>query len=217
MKYLLQLAPVLLLLASCQSNPTTPDTATVAVPDASKPQPVKVEPVKVEPVKVEATKPEPDNPEFIEDAMVTVNGRPNEELTTRQLKKQMGRPDSIAKGAVECGGNFETMNGPDGDFWYYGKTMYEVNGTRAILYSFDVTTAKFQGKVGKLVLNRNTTLEDARRFFPLSAKEADKPATGRPGEVMSLPFYYKGTPVEASLILVFKKGRLQEVEFWSPC
>ena len=149
--------------------------------------------------------------------MVTVNGRPHLQLTTQQLTRQLGRPDSIAKGAVECGGYFETMTSSEGDWWYYGKTMYEVSGTQAMLCSFDVTAGKFQGKVGKLVLNRNTTLEDVRRIFPVSAKEADKPSTGRPGEEMGLPLYHKGTPVDAALILLFKKGRLQGVEFYSPC
>ena len=132
--------------------------------------------------------------------------------------RQLGRPDSIAKGTVECGSRLATpMNSPDGDFWYYGKTVYEVSGTQAILCSFDVTSGKFQGKLGKLVLNQSTTLEDVRRFFPVAAREADKPAAGQPGEEMRLPFYDKAVPMDGSLILLFKKGRLQAVEFFSPC
>ena len=113
--------------------------------------------------------------------------------------------------------NLNKLDGAVGDGWYYGKTMYEVSGTQAILGSFDVTTGKFRGKLGQLILNQHTTLEDVRRFFPVSAKQADVPAAGRPGEVMSLPFYYKGKPEDASLNLIFNKGRLQEVEFFTPC
>jgi hypothetical protein len=149
--------------------------------------------------------------------MITVNGKPHEQLSTKQLESQLGRPDSIAKGAVECGGELEPVNNANGDFWYYGKTRYEVAGRQAVLSSFDVTTGKFQGKLGKLVLNQNTTLEDVRRFFPVSAREADIPATGRPGEIMSIPFYYKGIRVDADLNLIFTNGRLQEVEFFQPC
>ncbi|UOQ70104.1 hypothetical protein [Hymenobacter cellulosilyticus] len=193
------LPAVLLCLASCQSAPS----AEKAIPAATPPS--------------QTTAAEPKNPEHIEANMVTVNGKPHEHLTTQLLISQLGRPDSIAKGAVECGGELETVNNANADVWYYGKTCYEVAGTQAVLSSFDVTTGKFQGKVGKLVLNQNTTLEDVRRYYPVSAKEAETPATGRPGEEMGIPFYHNGTPVDASLNLIFKNGRLQEVEFFQPC
>jgi hypothetical protein len=197
MKYLLPLAPALLLLAACQSNPT-----------ATTPPPPK-------PASVQA---QPANPEHIEASMLTVTGLPDAEVTTAQLLRQLGRPDSIVKGAAECGSRLATpMGSPAGDFWYYGKTLYEVSGTQAIVCSFDVTSGKFQGKLGQLVLNQNTTLQDVRRFFPEAARAADKPSTSQPGEVMYLPFYDKDVPTDESLNLLFKNGRLQEVEFFSPC
>ena len=160
--------------------------------------------------------------EYAEWRALTINGKPHQELTTALLERQLGRPDSIAKGAVECGSMLESLNkmdGAKGDFWYYGHTLYEVSGTQAILSSFDVTTGKFQGKLGSLLLNQQTTLENVRRFFPVSAKKAEVPATGRPGEVMRLPFYNKEKDVweDASLNFIFKNGYLQEVEFFSPC
>jgi len=206
MKHLLLLMPLLACLAACQSSPTTPSAA----PTAAKPAQAPAEPAAAAPGK----------PEYIEDNMLTVNGQPVKELTTAQLQRQLGRPDSIAKGVVECGAMLDAlnkMNSPAGDFWYYGHTRYEVSGTHAILASFDVTTGKFQGKLGSLMLNQNTTLEDVRRLFPKSAKQADVPSTVRPGEEMSLPFYYKGEQTDESLNLLFKKGRLQEVEFFMPC
>ncbi|MDQ2769859.1 MAG: hypothetical protein M3Y54_05095 [Bacteroidota bacterium] len=191
-----------LCLAACQSNPAMP-AAEVAAPAAIPPAP---------------TKTKPSSAEHIDAGMLTVTGLPDEELTTKQLTRQLGRPDSIAKGAVECGSRLsQPMNSPAGDFWYYGKTMYEVSGTRAILASFNVRSGKFQGKLGKLVLNQNTTLEDVRRFFPVSAKQADVPAVGRAGEEITLPFFHDGTQTDASLILLFKKGQLQSVEFFQPC
>ena len=205
MKILSQLAPILVCLAACQSSPTTP-AATSATPPAAIP-----------PAAVQAA---PANPEHLAPGMVSITGLPDEQLTTKQLTRQLGRPDSIAKGAAECGSRLDglPMGSPDGDMWYYGKTLYEVNGTQAILCSFDVTSGKFQGKIGKLVLNQNTTLEDVRHFFPEAAKAADKPAGhGRVGEEMYLPFYDKDVPMDGSLNLLFRKGRLQAVEFFSPC
>jgi hypothetical protein len=200
MKRFLQLAPVLICLAACQSN--------------SSPA------VNAQPVTTKPTKATLSVSEHAELSMLTVNGRPYGELTTKQLKSLLGRPDSIAKGAAECGNQLDPPAGSESqanDFWYYEKTSYEVSGTQAILNSFDVTSGKFQGKLGKLVLNKYTSLEDVRRFFPVSAKEAETPATGRPGEGMSLPIYYKGVPTDVYLILMFKKGRLQSVDFWSQC
>ena len=202
MKYVLPLISLGICLAACQSNPTTPAAADVATPAAT-PLP---------PTAASA------NSEHIEWSELTVNGKTNTQLTTQLLKSQLGRPDSIAKGVAECGSGLDIpMDSPDGDFWYYGKTMYEVNGAQAILAHFNVTSGKFQGKLRQLMLNQNTTLEDVRRFFPQAAKEADVPATSRPGEEMRLPFFYKGTAVDASLNLIFKQGHLQEVEFWYPC
>ncbi|WP_141106483.1 hypothetical protein [Hymenobacter gelipurpurascens] len=195
----------LLALTACQSNSTPPVAQEVAALKAPNSGPAPES-------GLAAT-----NPERIQDTMLTVNGLRHRELTTQLLERQLGRPDSIKKGAVECGGYFATETSPEGDWWYYGNTMYEVNGTRAILYSFDVTTGKFKGKLGKLILDQNTTLEDVRRFYPLSAKEAEKPASGQRGEEMSLPFEYKGEMMDDSLILLFRKGRLQEVVFFSPC
>lgn len=103
------------------------------------------------------------------------------------------------------------------DIWYYGKTIYEVYKNTAVLSSFDVTSGRFQGKLGKLLLNQNTTLEDVRRFYPISAKEAEVLAPGRSGEVMILPFKYKDEWTDYSLMLFFKKGVLQEVAFFTPC
>ncbi|RZK32563.1 MAG: hypothetical protein EOO63_00995 [Hymenobacter sp.] len=209
MKVFLPLVPLLVCLAACQSTPATPAATADAAPTLPK----------QEQTNLASAKPA-GQPEHIEWSMLTVNGQPHQELTTALLKRQLGQPDSIAKGAVECGSMLESLNkldGAEGDFWYYGRTAYEVSGTQAILASFDVTTGKFEGKLGSLLLNQHTTLEDVRRIFPVSAKQADVPATGRPGHVMSLPFYFKGVPEDASLNLIFKNGRLQEVEFFTPC
>ena len=208
MKHLLHLVPALLFgLAACQGNTTTPAEAPAAAP--APPAPVAAAPVPTAPA----------DPEHLDVRMLSVIGLPDKQLTTSQLTRQLGRPDSIAKGAAECGSRLNGLkiDSPDGDFWYYGKTMYEVNGTQAILCTFNVTSGKFQGKIGKLVLNQNTTLEDVRRFFPKAAKAADKPSTGRAGEEMYLPFYYKDEAMDESLNLLFKNGHLQEVEFFSPC
>lgn len=210
MKHSLHLAPALLLcLAACQSNPDTPAAAVAPPPAAAQPASPQAEPAPAE-----AT-----TPEHIEAGMLTITGLPSKEISTAQLTRQLGRPDSIANGAVECGGSLDLpIDAPNGDFWYYGKTMYKVNGTRAILLGFDVTSGKFKGKLGKLVLDKNTTLEDVRRFYPESAKDADKPAgPGRTGEEMSLPYYDKGVPVEGALEFLFQKGHLQAVQFFYPC
>jgi hypothetical protein len=205
MKHSLHLAPALLLcLAACQTTPDTPAAAVAPPSEAAQPAPPKAAPA---------------NTEHIEADMLTITGLPTKEISTAQLTRQLGRPDSIAKGAVECGSRLDLpMAGPNGDFWYYGKTMYEVNGSRAILLGFDVTTGHFRASIGKLVLDKNTTLEDVRRVYPVSAKEADTPAgPGRTGEVMSLPFFDKNEPTDEALNLQFQNGRLQMVELFSPC
>lgn len=212
MRVLLRLAPVLLSLAACQNDPSTSTVASVEAP----PKPAVVQPAAAaRPVNYDSIAAAARaNPERIQDELVTVNGKLHRQLTTQALIKQLGRPDSIAKGAVECGSMLDIpMNSPEGDFWYYGKTMYDVNGDQAILCKYDVTTGKFQGKIGKLVLDRNTTLEDVRRFYPLSAEQADVSNKS----VMSLPFEHDGQLMDSSLQLIFKKGRLQEVEFYFPC
>lgn len=212
MKLLFRLSPLLLSLAvACQSSPSTPAAASAAAAPA-KPAVVQasIQPDSAVVVGADAVSA---SAERIQDELVTVNGRPHRQLTTQALIKQLGHPDSIAKGAVECGSVLDIpIDSPEGDFWYYGKTMYDVNGDQAILYLFDVTTGKFHGNIGKLVLNQNTTLEDVRRFYPLATKEA-----GSDSGTVSLPFEHDGQLMDSSLNLIFKKGRLQEVEFYFPC
>ena len=202
MKYLFRFAPVLFCLAACQSNPTTPTVPGGATPKAATTVPAKAA---------------PDNPEFIELSTVTVNGKPKERLTVQQLESQLGRPDSISKTAFECGGELGTINGPASRQWFYGRTTYEVNENQATMSSFDVTSGRFQGTAGKLNLNKNTTLADVRGFYPVSAKPANVQYEGRSAEIMSVPLHDKGTPMDASLDLLFRNGRLQEVIFSSPC
>ncbi|MBO0356378.1 hypothetical protein J0X19_00335 [Hymenobacter sp. BT186] len=216
MKLLFQLSPLLLSLAvACQSNPSTPAAASAAAP--AKPAAVQpaatVRPVNYDSIAAAARA----NPEFIRNDMLTINGQQHDETTIQALVKQLGRPDSIAREAVECAGMLDTGLSDKADIWYYGRTVYEVYKSTAVLSSFDVTSGKFQGKLGKLVLDKNTTLKDVRRFYPLSAKDADVPAPGRLGEEMSLPFKYKGEWTDYSLVLFFKKGVLQEVGFFTPC
>ncbi|GAB2779528.1 hypothetical protein HNQ93_001485 [Hymenobacter luteus] len=209
MKLFICIAPFLLSLAACQSSPTTP-AATEAAAHAPPTPSATPEP-----------SPEPTasaNPERIQDGLVTVNGQPNKELTVQELKRQMGRPDSVEKGAVECGSQLDTPpNAPAGDWWYYGNTLYEVSGTQALLHSFDVTTGQFKGKLGKLTLDQNTTLEDVRRLYPVATKQAEEPEPESGELTVNLPFEHNGELTDASLNLVFKNGRLQEVEFFFPC
>lgn len=160
--------------------------------------------------------------EHITWTMLTINGKPHQELTTQQLLNQSGRPDSIAKGAIECGSlltSLNQLNRPDGDCWYYGKTTYDVGGTQAVLSSFDATKGNFSGRVGSLVLNQHTTLADVQRYFPIAAQRAQASVTRTAGwdKVVHLPFYKQGVSEEASLELFFQHGQLQTVGFYSPC
>jgi hypothetical protein len=211
MKPLFRLSPLLLsLVAACQSSPSMPIATSAAEPAKPVMEQATTQADSTSAVGANAVAA---NPERIQDELLTVNGKPHRQLTTQALLKQLGRPDSIAKGAVECGSVLDIpINSPEGDFWYYGKTMYDVNGDQAILYLFDVTTGKFHGNIGKLALNQNTTLEDVRRFYPLSAKQVETDSG-----TISLPFEHGGQLMDSSLHLIFKKGRLQEVEFYFPC
>lgn len=204
--------PVFLALAACQSNPTTSPATTSAAPapdsaSASTPPPA-------------AAPQAPANREYADATTFHISGLPDAQLTTKELTRQLGRPDSIAKGAVECGSRLSNMpkNAPEGDFWYYGRTMYEVSGNQVILMKFDVASGRFKARLGKLVLDKNTTLDAVRRLYPEAAKQADEPAgPGRTGEMMSLPFMDKGNGLDESLNLEFQNGRLQVVELFSPC
>ncbi|MCA8830921.1 hypothetical protein [Hymenobacter pini] len=206
MKSTVLLSAWLMLLAACQSNPTPPAAQETAAPEPPKPQPAP-----------ESNLAAPAS-EAIQDSSVTVNGQLHRELTTQALQRQLGRPDRIEKGAVECGSQLDLpADAPEGDWWFYGKTMYEVNGSHALLHSFDVTTGKFSGKLGKVTLNQSTTLEDLRRYYPLAVKQAEESTDGRAEQVVSLPFGYQGEMTDSSLSLLFRNGRLQEVEFFFPC
>ena len=90
MKILLRLAPVLLSLAACQNDPSTPAAASVEAP----PKPAVVQPAAAaRPVNYDSIAAAARaNPEFVRDNILTINGQHHHETTTQALVKQLGRP-----------------------------------------------------------------------------------------------------------------------------
>ncbi len=153
--------------------------------------------------------------ELVDGPSFRLNGQPHQPTTTAELVRQLGQPDSIARGVVECGGELKTATSSAGDFWYYRDAQYEVSGQQAIISRFDVTTGRFRAQAGRLQINQHTTVYHVRRLFPVAVREAE--ASGRPVEAISLHWGYKGQQVEGLLNLEFAAGRLVRVELWYPC
>ena len=154
----------------------------------------------------------PTAPESIDYNEIRINGLPFE-TTTAVLIKALGKPDQIEVNAVECGGYFENDKG---DFYKYGPSLFEVNGQWAALRVVDFSSGKFQLSIGKQVLNRNTTLDDVRRLYPVAASKVSDwrdVGAGKTYQVISI----QEPGVDDALKFMFEHNKLVKFEYFTPC
>ncbi|WP_143069731.1 hypothetical protein [Hymenobacter actinosclerus] len=150
--------------------------------------------------------------------MLVFFGLPSEQITVSQLTRQLGQPDSVARGAVECGSQLSDDLPLPGDMWYYGGTQYEVAGNQAALGAMDVRNGRFSGKLGKLVLNQHTTLQDVARVFPNAVRSVRPAAMSAALQEISFTYLMgNGETADGTLNLIFDRGKLILVEHWFPC
>lgn len=150
--------------------------------------------------------------------MLVFQGLPSEQLTVAQLIRQLGRPDSVTRGGVECGSKLSDDLPLPGDMWYYDGTQYEVAGNQAVLAAMDVRNGRFSGKLGKLVLNQHTVLQEVARVFPKAALTVRPAASSVALQQISFTYLMpNGETADGTLNLIFDHGKLVLVEHWFPC
>ncbi|NVO32522.1 hypothetical protein [Hymenobacter lapidiphilus] len=210
-------------LTACQSDTTSPAAAMEAPKvymSMEGPQPSEPSPVSLVETNDSAARPVPAGiqTEQIRSGMLVVEGLPSEQLSVAQLVRQLGQPDSVARGVVECGSTLDGNPTLPGDMWYYDGTQYEVADKQAVLATMDVRSGRFHGKLGKLLLNQRTTLQDMARVFPKAAQTVGPAAESAAFQQVSFTYLLdNGQTADGELWLIFDQGKLIKVENWFPC
>ena len=201
--FILFSAGLLMGLGGCQPESSTPAVAAPAnlVVAAPRPAPDELPPA-----------------EQVTDDMLVFEGLPAGQLPVAQLTRQLGQPDSIARGAVECGSQLDVDLTVPGDFWYYSRSRYAVARNQAALEAMDVRSGRFHGKLGSLVLNQSTTLQDVARVFPNAARRVGPATESTALQQVSFTFLLKnGETADGELWLIFDRGQLISVNHWFAC
>lgn len=156
--------------------------------------------------------------EYLDPEQVKVNGALPFETSTALLVEQLGKPGRIEKGAIECGGYFETPHtDPSDAVWYcYGETRFEVYGPRAVLGSVDFRSGTLSVTVAGTTLNSASTLQDLRRVLPRSVAQVDN-HWERNGVIYQAVSVRPGRQADDMWHFLFLDGKLVELEYYIPC
>ncbi|MET3881066.1 hypothetical protein [Chitinophaga sp. OAE865] len=143
-------------------------------------------------------------------AQALINNKVPLFTTRHRLEAAIGAADSIisANGEDICGSQFEE----DFDFFYKDGSTFEHCKDSLACEEF-VFTDNNSLTAGKVMLTRNTTWEDVKRFYPNAVLQAEN--EGKKDMIILRDSYNKDN--DSSVQLHFENGRLVRVVNFIPC
>jgi hypothetical protein len=152
--------------------------------------------------------------EYIDRDSVFVNDRISFFTTAKDLRKYLGKPDSTAIITYDCGGFFSWDGKVRG--YYYKGTVFEENNDTVVLRKINFRDKTIKLKTPKLILSKNTTLEEFARVYPVAFKSSYdwSDETGKKYRLLRIqpkPNY------DDEWVLTFDANQLVEIEYWVPC
>ena len=153
--------------------------------------------------------------EYLNPEKIKINGTLPFETTVSALRRLLGKPDQIEKDAVECGGYFENDKG---DFYTYGRSLFEVNGRKAVLGSIDFRSGKFRVRLGnQLLLDKTTTLAAVGKVYPLAYQKVSNWHDVRDGKTYQVLIIWASAASDDGWQFNFYEGRLVNLDYHTPC
>ena len=89
--------------------------------------------------------------------------------TVKVLKDNLGKPDSIVTKPKNSGNYVEVATDP---IYFYGQTTFEIHKETAVLQKIDFRNGQFKLNTTGFTLDKHTTLNDFRQFFPVSTAKS---------------------------------------------
>jgi hypothetical protein len=155
------------------------------------------------------------NDEYIEWDKVRINGKLPTITTAKLLYATLGKPDSI----VTPNMHEVCVSFYDKPFkWVYFKgSNFELYGDTVVISTLNFRQPGLVFTAGKLVLDGNTTLKDLAKVFPKSAKDQSTMSLGDNEMVISISINTGKKPSDDGWVLMFKNGKLIQIDYWMPC
>ncbi len=151
--------------------------------------------------------------EYIDWNNVRINGVLPPIGTTKLLYKALGKPDSIITPNIECASFYDKAYKTA----YFKGSSFELYGDTVIISTINFKQSGMTLTAGKLVLNGNTTLADIAKVFPNAVKDKSNVVVDTFGEVISISVNTGKTLADDAWELMFKDGKLVQMDYWTPC
>lgn len=140
-----------------------------------------------------------------------LNGSIPNSLSKTALMRSLGKPSKIEPLEGECAMSEEEEKAKVKKCYYYDSTRFFIYDEKAEISEVNFRSGKFTYATPKILLSKNTTIQDLQKVYPVSTKAA----TRENNQVM-----VKISPCadcDGYCILYFEKGKLVRLEWWQPC
>jgi hypothetical protein len=135
------------------------------------------------------------------------------ETEVEEFLKKMGQPDSTVDPKYDCG-YFATEQVPVELYYYQGSSFNAYHG-KAEIKTLDFTKTDLTIEYPHLILNKHTTLEEIKRHFPASYRNAY--VLEQDGNDYTYLRFWAGEKIDDQIVLKFFRGKLVEFDLWMPC
>ncbi len=151
--------------------------------------------------------------EFIEYSKLKINGKLYFDCNLNDLYTVLGKPDSLVMATDIC---ISAFNSDSVYYAYFDNTFAETYKDSASVSSVDFRSGKVRLVHPDFILDRNTTLESLRKYFPAAVKAAS-PVNTDIGDAIWINLQTDRQPTDFQWLLIFQKGKLARVDLNTPC
>jgi len=127
----------------------------------------------------------------------------------------LGQPDSIVTPIMNdiCVSYFEK----DFNYLYFRGSRFETSGEMAVISSICFYNSNIELTSDKLRFNKSVTIEFVKKIFPNAIKDSTEVEIDIFGKVVSVRLPASKKDEENAFILLFKQGKLIQIDYHMPC
>jgi hypothetical protein len=153
--------------------------------------------------------------EYISWDEARINGTVAMISTSKILYASLGKPDSIITPNMDdvCVSYFDKNYK---DVYIKGST-FEMCGDTVAIRSLNFRQPGLTFTAGQLRFDNNTTMTSLAKTFPTAIKEQSNMTLAHNEAVTAIKVQTGKMPSDDSWILMFKNGKLVQIDYWMPC
>jgi hypothetical protein len=152
--------------------------------------------------------------EYIDWDSIRINGKLPVVSSPKLLYATLGKPDSLV--IPDTVNNCISYDKPF-KYAYFNGSSFEVYSDVVEMSTLNFRQPGITLTAGKLTLSNNTTLAYIQKFFPKAVKAQSSVILDTFEKVISISVDTGKTPSDGAWILMFKNGKLVQMDYWMPC